>query len=899
MAQLLILKHKGLYTAPNEFSAVPEGALVLANNCVINADGVIEPRRGNDRLLQFADGNDRGARYAVYEDRLIANYTGGKLAYRSGSSWVVYSGTYSHPSDTLARLRFHHANNNLYFTTSAGIYKLDAYTGTPTLAGMYKGLDIQLALDGSSGFLAVDNQVAYRCVWGIRDAQENVVKGAPSGRAIIANPSTGTGRNVILTITIPSGITTSHFLQIYRSNQSGGDDIEPDDELGLVYENNPTAPEIAAGVLILNADRTTDDLRGEILYTSPSLETIFQANERPPQADDIEDFQSCTIYANIVSKHRKIFTILACGGTAGINFSDTLTIAGTTYTAYGTEDSGVNKRYSLHADFTTTGDTTNTNATLTNVASTVGCEIGRAITGTNIPASTTIVSFTANTIVMSANATGSTAGVTFTISTGGTPAQNIFDTAESLVRIINRNATNTTVYAYYISNPSELPGQILIEERGLGGASFAFTVSARGVAFNPVLPTSGVTVSSSNDDFQDAIMISKPGQAEAVPLINIRRVGSANNPVRRVRKLRNTLFIFKEREGIYRMTGTDPSNFEVELFDSSAKLIAPDSVDVVNNEIWCLCDQGVTVVTETGVSVVTRPIEDLVTDIFGPALTQVQYYSWGIGYETDRKYILNTVQTNSETSTSQAFVFNVFTRAWTRWPVSFSAGIVNPVDDKLYLADAASEWTLKERKTRDYTDQIDYGTTFTLSSSTGTTVVLTSTTGITAGDLLYESSSVFSVITEVQPGVLTVADSDISWTPGSVTVYRAFEASFEYAAMHAGNPGSSKHFQEVALLAKASRYNTATISFATDISAGFESVDIAGSQVGDWGLFEWGDEAWGGESAPVPMRTYVPLEKSRGSYLRVRFTMREGYGYFKMQGVSLKYREFGSMVVSK
>ena len=49
MGQILILKNKGLQTAPNEFSAVPEGALLQAGNCSIDTDGIIEPRRGNDR----------------------------------------------------------------------------------------------------------------------------------------------------------------------------------------------------------------------------------------------------------------------------------------------------------------------------------------------------------------------------------------------------------------------------------------------------------------------------------------------------------------------------------------------------------------------------------------------------------------------------------------------------------------------------------------------------------------------------------------------------------------------------------------------------------------------------------------------------------------------------------
>lgn len=901
MAQVLTLKAKGLYTSPNEFSSVPDGAMVRANNVVIDVDGIVEPRRGNNRIRQFPSGSDRGSRYAIYQDTLIANWTGGYVGYDNGSSWTAYSGTYQHSSSTLARLRFLNANNNLYFTTSAGTYKLDAYNGTPVLAGMFKGLDLELSLSGSSGFLSTANQAAYRILWGIRDAQNNIITGAPSGRAVVIN-STGGSRDVALTTTIPSGITTSHFFQVYRSKASGGVAVEPDDELGLVYENNPTAGEITAGVITFT-DRTTDDLRGQTIYTAPSQDGILQSNERPPQADDFELFQNCVVYCNTKSKYRKTFTILACGGTSGIAFNDTITIAGVVYTAKGTEASATGY-YSLAATTTTTGDVANGSPTITNVASSAGLKVGRTIAGTGIPASTFIGAFTATTISMvdaagvAVNGTATNAGVTLTTTTGGTPAQNIFDTAQSLVRVINRYASNTLVYAYYLSAPGDLPGQILIEERGLGGSVFYLLASAHSTAFNPVLPTSGTTVAASNDDLQDQIMISRSGKGEAVPLANTRRVGSANYPSRRVKKLRNSCFIFKEKDGIYRMTGNTPEDFAVELFDSSANLIAPDTVAVVNNEIWCLTDQGVAVVTETGVSVVSRPIEDLILDTYGTALDQVRYYSHAVGYETDRKYILFTVSTSGDTVATQAFVFNCFTRAFTRWPISKAAGLVSVFDDRMYLADGASSWTEKERKTRDYTDYVDYGTDHTISSYSTTTIYLTSTNEVEVGDLLYQSSSVQSLITDVQPAYVTVADS-ITWTVGTVTVYKGISCEVEYSAITGGNPGMTKQFPEVSFLFKAARFTSATAGFATDVSGYFEDVTLTGNRTGLWGLFPWGTVAWGGTATTLPIRAYIPLEKQRGSLLRIRFSHRQGYGYFKLLGISVPVIGTGSFVVAK
>lgn len=900
MAQLLQLKHKGLYTSPNEFSAVPEGALIVANNIVIDVDQVAESRRGFDRAYTLPNADDRLTRYAVYQDTMIGAWNGSTVGYLNSLQFTALAGTFSHPDANLARLQFLTANNNLYFTTSSGIYKMDAYNATPVLAGIPKGLDIEVSLSGSSGFLATANQTAYRVIWGIKDAQNNIVTGSPSGRAIAIN-SSGGGRDVSLTITIPAGITTSHFFQVYRSKVSGAVDVTPDDEMGLVYENNATAGELVTGYLTF-IDRTTDDLRGQTLYTSPSQEGIAQGNERPPQADYVEEFQGCVIYGNCKSKHRKIFTILAVGGAAGIAINDTVTIAGTVYTAKGTETiaSGYFSAPSSTAT-TTTGDTTNSNNVLTNVASTAGCKIGWKISGTNIPAATYIGSFTSNTItlvtsdgVSAANCTGSNAGVTFTITpniaafsaTSITPSQAIADTAASLIRVINRYSSNTLVYAYYLSAETDLPGQILIEERGLGGSAFTLIASAHSTAYNPVLPTSGTTVSSANDDFQNQIMIAKPGKAESVPLANFRRVGSANTPILGLAKLRNSLFIFKGKEGIYRMTGTDPNTFAVDLFDSSAKLLAPDSLAVVNNQVWCLCDQGITVITETGVSVISRPIEDLLLDQFGTALTAVKYYSFGVGYESDRKYILWTVSTSADTYGTQAFVFNVFTQGYTRWPLAASTAIVNPTDDRLYFAEGASFYTRQERKNRNYTDFVDYGIALTIVSSDDKDIYLSSTTEVEVGDLLYQSASVQSLITAVDAAFVTVEDT-LEWTDGDCTVYKGINCEIEYAAVTGGNPGLSKEFPEIAMLFKAARFKTATLSFASDNSAYFEDVEIAGSRGGLWGLFPWGTQPWGGAIKSTAIRALIPLEKQRGAYLRVKFTHRQGYGYFKLNGFSL------------
>ena len=46
--QTISLKVKGLYTFPNDLSAIPDGSLSVADNVVIDAENVVQPRRGFD-----------------------------------------------------------------------------------------------------------------------------------------------------------------------------------------------------------------------------------------------------------------------------------------------------------------------------------------------------------------------------------------------------------------------------------------------------------------------------------------------------------------------------------------------------------------------------------------------------------------------------------------------------------------------------------------------------------------------------------------------------------------------------------------------------------------------------------------------------------------------------------
>ncbi len=285
------------------------------------------------------------------------------------------------------------------------------------------------------------------------------------------------------------------------------------------------------------------------------------------------------------------------------------------------------------------------------------------------------------------------------------PAQAVDDTARSMVDVISLNPSEI-VYGYYLSGPDQIPGIMNFESRELNDITFSFMAnnSDVGALFNPDLTTAA---ESTNEESPNRLYFSKYQQPEAVPLVNYLDIGPKDKAILRIIALRDSLFIFKE-DGIYRLTGEISPNFSATLFDNSTQLIAPDTAAVLNNQIYCLSDGGIATVTETGVGIVSRPIENVFTKITTDNYPNFSTASFGLGYETDRSYYIWTVTEQDDTFATQCFRYNTFTQCWTRWDKPQTCGIVNSFNNRLYFGSTDSNFVEIERKSltrRDYADR--------------------------------------------------------------------------------------------------------------------------------------------------------------------------------------------------
>jgi hypothetical protein len=321
----LQLNNLGLYTYANTVGQVPAGAMVAASNVVIDRPGVVETRRGFKSWGTTLSGTIH--KLFPYKNRLVAHH-GTTLSYDSDGSgtWTDYSGTYA--PITGDQIRGVEANQNFYFTTNNGIYKLDSLTNSPYKAGGIPALDTTAALTAGT-FLTNLNQCAYRITWVWIDANNNQIEGNPSPAVTISN-SSGVAKDVNVTFTVPGGVTTAFYYRIYRTQQST---VTPGDTFYLAYEAQPTAGQISA-LSVTVQDSTPDALLGLLLYTSPGAQGQFQTNDAPPLANDICTFQGMTFYFNCTTIQQFYITMIAVGSPNGVQIDDTISLVGTATRTY-------------------------------------------------------------------------------------------------------------------------------------------------------------------------------------------------------------------------------------------------------------------------------------------------------------------------------------------------------------------------------------------------------------------------------------------------------------------------------------------------------------------------------------------------------------------------------------
>lgn len=862
MAQDKTTKFPGLITQFNSLNLGP-GALIRANDCSIRRENCIEDRRG---YKLYSALSNQPAQEMVYNNRIVT-HNSSVLSYDNGSGTAAnYSGNYEAP--TGRKMRSVEASNNLYVTTNAGIKVFSDLTGTAgRLAGAPRALNAAYSTTGSTGFIANTSQVAYRSLIKRTDAQMNQVRGYPSQRLWAVNASGG-ARNLALTVYLPSDAIAGDVIEVYRTEvASGASDDTAGDEMGLVYQYELTSSDISTGSISFT-DSVTDALRGASLYTSPSEEGIAKANDRPPLAEDIALYKTFMLFANTKTKHRLFSTLV---GTSKLGMS-------------------------------TTGNL-NSNTTLDNLASTTNVAVGWKVEGTGIPANTTVATISSSTvIILSQAATVTSTGVTINfytnqtitlssktysfgsteitsgagspqvkVSNTGVAAADIDITARSLEYVVNRFASNTSIYAYYISGPSDTPGKLMFEERGLGAS--AFTIQASNTTINqmifpspPVDPATSTQCTSSQDVRPNAVYVAKSQQNEHVPAQDYLLVGPANKDILRVVALRDSAIVIKE-EGVYRITGDTFAGMVVTPIDLTVYCKAADSVAVLANQVFMLSNQGVVLISESGVQVISREIEPSLLPILNSSYLSTS--SYGVAYESDRSYFLSTLSNSTDTYATQTLVYNIFTRAWVRHTYALVCGVVEPSTDKIYFAKRDDTNVYVERKAFDDSDFADPELSITITLLTSPDTVEFTIAGDTpeVGWIMSQAGTDVAIaeLTAFSGGYRAVLSSSYpgTWATGAATLYPSVNMDIEFHSWVGAGPNVTKQVHTVGFFTDDIPGNNSVTevvaSFRSNIDPESETVEITQPGAG-WGA-AWSTSPWGGTGDPAGYPTWVPRNK--------------------------------------
>lgn len=329
------------------------------------------------------------------------------------------------------------------------------------------------------------------------------------------------------------------------------------------------------------------------------------------------------------------------------------------------------------------------------------------------------------------------------LSQNQSPSAAIEETAKNLAKSINMN--ESTLNVFYQSSDSTLPGNLLLEEIDVSistypGFRIKVPANSVGLMFSPNIQI-GTGLQSSSEDQKNALYFSKTQQPEAVPKANKLTIGSKNKAIMRIVALRDSLFIFKE-DGLYRLTGTDINSIQVVLFDETVNLIAIDSLNVLNNLIYGLVDDGVVTISETGVGIISRPIENIFDRLKSPEFSfdSIKKNMYSVAYQPDRAFILFVPQSATDEYSTRAYRYNIFTQTWTSWTLNSASAVIDPIEGKLYLGTINSiEVERKNRTAFDYADK-EYDRYITTYSNGN--FILSGLENLKVGDVLIQSHEV-------------------------------------------------------------------------------------------------------------------------------------------------------------
>ena len=760
-------------------------------------------------------------------------------------SFMPYLGTYTVPDPTNpgSRVREVEANKNFYFLTGNGTYRLDSATNVPRLAGAPAGLSGQAAVTGTSGFMPVSCQVAYRIVFGYEDLNQQLVLGAPSSRIIVVNTSTTATANVNVSFQIPKEIQASpgnYFWRAYRSAASATVSTEPADDMAQVATGACTGAATQSFT-----DVTTSDLTQAELYTNNDQEGIAASNYRPPWATDICLFKQYTFYANTRTEHIASLNLLVAGAANGTN----ALVPGNTIT-FTSGTSG--------ATFTLTAGTSN-----------------------NFSTGTFAVSNTAN------------------------PAADITATASNICLIANGYASNTFIAAYYTSGEGDLPGMMEFDRLDLGTVPFTIT-SNNALCWQATLPLVSSNNANPNRIYFSKInqpesvpLANYIDVGSANKPIN--RIIALRDGVMVMKQ--DGVFRISNNSAPFTVT---PVDYNTRIIADNTAYDLDNNVYFLSDQgVVALSDsdtQIMSFVLDSTLIQNTSPtlFPNLQATAWAVAYQSARKYilflpTSGSDVQATQQYVYNhltVVWTTWSLAASCGIVNSVDGKLYLGSAAGSAPG-------------SGNSYVYQERKSftsADYADN-EYAATTTTTGLTNTIVIPNPT--LPFGVQILPKWTVQKadtgenfVIAAVTVGMTTTTltlKTESTWAAGAIKLFVPIATEVETVQIDCQNPGMNKQFSECDYIFTEQGFNELDVSYTSD-TTNIPATDIITPNIlGGWGIDPYGEVPWGGGATGQGKRhRYIPQKVQRSGWIYINIKNQEAFTSFGFSGIEIFFKNTSS-----
>lgn len=873
----------GLCSDPDTLKA-PKGALAECTNCIINRDGIVEPRNGADEV----DLSSSNLTYAVS----LFNYDGDLALYDTAGGYWEFLGNLGNlvqdedGNDPVLFGSYHNvqeARGNLYVACTDGVRKITSSDSTDIFkAGVIP--DVWTYLFGTQNntdynWWTTATYIRYVATVQKKDANDVVLESPPS-LSECARHTDGADRVPRLYIYIGQSVAAGDVVRVFRTKMASSGQATGA-TFYLVYEHTVTSSDVSTGYIVYDDIKDEADL-SESLYTNPENEGVLQSNFRPPAAKCLELYKGSMFFSNVIEPPRVNFRVRTMGNRSGES----------EYAAWRQETCS-------HTDgspIITVGDGT-------------GIEVGQLVNGFYFPENTYVAAVSGTTITATENATYTGSGITIifedTITFGYGSTYETFSMLKSVGSPYYWGASGLAEYMmessdteYAISSGDythyrigNIMFDITIERRTLNSAAF-YVWATHGESYEPVLsgPTySGGLVFSTANGLQSDMLTkpnrqywSKNNQPEHVPIVNYHDIGDGSAIIQTV-ETKDGMIVFKD-DGIYTVTGDGArSGWSVRLLDKDNVLTCAAAAVHADGYVYAMTNHGFVRVNVYGVEKISTPfIDDSFPVSSYTLLGQVLFLiKQRLNGESVRQHVVHDKRGNNiialfddtnDTAFSYALVYNLKTKAFTSW--SFSREIfclISADHDGGYLYYGGRYTSSFDSESSDiylWKDNdltgADHERSVTVDTKPdSTTINFTTAHYAEVGDYIVDGTEQQEILTVVDSDSVTVADN--SSISGACKIYTPIDSVIKWLPKFGETRAFRKKFVAYGLIF---RVNPEIYSI--------QLVD-GGSTYGPFDL------------AKTTERKLVPIANARELFLEPKITITDLVNSWQLTGLSLEY----------